>query len=158
MLNLDFQRSPWPLSQAVEVLKDCHHLGAVEPTMLNLCLLSLLAVEVADTSVVSEEIPTFEELSHEVDVSVVLKESVIFQLYERLGVGNAYNEGVLKFLKNVFLVLDVVDMLGFDNFHLFHGLDCVFVILLVFMPSYADVSKCPYNSQICSAEEGVSLV
>ena len=42
--------------------------------------MSLLWVEVADTSVVREEVTALEELGDEVDVPVILHEAVVFHL------------------------------------------------------------------------------
>lgn len=58
--------------QTLEVLEDGHDLGSVE------C--SLLGVEVADASVIGEQVSALEQLGDEVDVPVVLHEAVVFHL------------------------------------------------------------------------------
>ena len=57
---------------SLEILEYRNYLGSIES--------SLLGVKIANASVVSEEVSALEELSHKVDVPIVLQESVVFHL------------------------------------------------------------------------------
>lgn len=57
---------------AVQVLKDTHNLCPVE--------LSLLEVEMLDRTMVGEEVATSQQLSHEIDVAVILQKAIVVHL------------------------------------------------------------------------------
>jgi len=106
----------------MQVLEDRSDLSAIE--------LSLFSVEVTNSSVVGEQIATWEKFSSKVDVSVVLEETIV-----------AESERMVNSLKDELLILNVINVLAVDNLSLLHGLDGVLLVRLAFQPANLDISE-----------------
>ena len=61
---------------------------------------------------VSKEVTTSKKLCREVNVTIILEETIVVK-----------SEGMLDARKNDFLIFNVVNMLACDNLRLFHCLD-----------------------------------
>ena len=134
----------------LEVLKNGDDLSAIK------C--GLLGVEVAHAPVVGEQVSSFEQLCHEVNVSVVLHEAVVFHLKGKQGsealkgrqaagphlksTATTYDEGVVEELEDLLFVFNVVDVLRLNDVVLFHGLYGHLGAGVLLEPRELDVSKC----------------
>ena len=131
----------------LKILKDSDDLRAVE--------FSLLRIEVADATMEREEITALQQLRDEVDIQIVLHESVVIQLHNKqMVLGDipwrtkmeqltlvTYDEWMLQNLKNLLLVLNVVDVLRVDNFLLLHRLNGELGGWLLLQPRVFDVTE-----------------
>jgi len=97
-------------------------------------LLSLFGVEVTNSSVVGEQIATWEKFSSKVDVSVVLEETIV-----------AESKRMVNSLKDELLILNVINVLAVDNLSLLHGLDGVLLVRLAFQPADLDISESTFS-------------
>jgi len=113
----------------MQVLEDRSDLGTVE--------LSLLGVEVSNSTVIGEEITTREQLSSEVDVTVVLEISVV-----------AESKRMVNSLEDELLVLNVIHMLAVDDLSLLHRLDSVLLVGLSLQPADLHVSEGTFSKPV----------
>ena len=77
----------------------------------------LICIKVSYTAMVSKEVTTAKKFCSEVDVTIILEETIVVE-----------SEGMLNARKNDLLIFNVIDMLTCDNLRLFHRLDGVLFV------------------------------